>query len=55
MYNPISVDVNHGDLVIMAGDTQLYWETPRPARSAPHRRAGLNVTSARHHARFQDN
>ena len=54
MYNPISVDVNHGDLVIMAGDTQLYWEhrVPRDPRLTGER---LNVTFRQHHARFQDN
>jgi alkylated DNA repair dioxygenase AlkB len=54
MHNPISVDVNHGDLVIMAGDTQLYWEhrVPRDPRITGER---LNVTFRQHHARFQDN
>jgi alkylated DNA repair dioxygenase AlkB len=54
MHNPISVDVNHGDLVIMAGDTQLYWEhrVPRDPRITGER---LNVTFRQHRARFQDN
>jgi alkylated DNA repair dioxygenase AlkB len=50
MYNPISVDVAHGDLVIMRGDTQLYWEhrVPRDLRITGER---LNVTFRQHHAR----
>ena len=37
-HDPISVDVAHGDLVVMRGDTQLYWEHRVPTRSARHRR-----------------
>jgi alkylated DNA repair dioxygenase AlkB len=52
--NPISVDVNHGDLVIMAGDTQLYWEhrVPRDPRITGER---LNVTFRQHTARSSEN
>jgi alkylated DNA repair dioxygenase AlkB len=50
MYNPISVDVAHGDLVIMRGDTQLYWEhrVPRDLRITGER---LNVTFRQRRAR----
>jgi alkylated DNA repair dioxygenase AlkB len=50
MYNPICVDVNHGDLVIMAGDTQLYWEhrVPRDPRVTGER---LNITFRQRRAR----
>ena len=49
-HDPISVDVTHGDLVVMAGDTQLYWEhrVPREPRIAGER---LNVTFRQHWAR----
>jgi alkylated DNA repair dioxygenase AlkB len=50
-YNPISVDVAHGDLIVMAGDTQLYWEhrVPRDPRITGER---LNVTFRQHRARY---
>ncbi|HEY4441585.1 MAG TPA: alpha-ketoglutarate-dependent dioxygenase AlkB [Candidatus Elarobacter sp.] len=49
-YDPIAVDVAHGDLVVMAGDTQLFWEhrVPREPRIAGER---LNVTFRQHRAR----
>ncbi|GAC1575366.1 MAG: alpha-ketoglutarate-dependent dioxygenase AlkB [Candidatus Elarobacter sp.] len=49
-YDPITVAVAHGDLVVMAGDTQLYWEhrVPRDARVTGER---LNVTFRQHRAR----
>ena len=49
-HDPITVDVTHGDLVVMAGDTQLYWEhrVPREPRIAGER---LNVTFRQHRAR----
>lgn len=49
-YDPITVDVAHGDLVVMAGDTQLYWEhrVPRDPRITGER---LNVTFRQHRAR----
>ena len=49
-HDPVSVDVAHGDLVVMAGDTQLYWEhrVPREPRIAGER---LNVTFRQHRAR----
>jgi alkylated DNA repair dioxygenase AlkB len=49
-YDPITVEVAHGDLVVMAGDTQLYWEhrVPRDPRVAGER---LNVTFRQHRAR----
>ena len=49
-YDPIAVDVAHGDLVVMAGDTQLYWEhrVPRDPRITGER---LNVTFRQHRAR----
>jgi alkylated DNA repair dioxygenase AlkB len=49
-YDPIAVDVTHGDLIVMAGDTQLYWEhrVPRDPRITETR---LNVTFRQHRAR----
>ena len=49
-HDPVTVDVAHGDLVVMAGDTQLYWEhrVPREPRIAGER---LNVTFRQHRAR----
>ena len=49
-HDPITLDVAHGDLVIMRGDTQLYWEhcVPRDQRVAGER---LNVTFRQHRAR----
>jgi alkylated DNA repair dioxygenase AlkB len=49
-YDPITVEVAHGDLVVMAGDTQLYWEhcVPRDPRVTAER---LNVTFRQHRAR----
>jgi alkylated DNA repair dioxygenase AlkB len=49
-YDPIAVDVAHGDLIVMAGDTQLYWEhrVPRDPRITGER---LNVTFRQHRAR----
>ncbi|MBV9439482.1 MAG: alpha-ketoglutarate-dependent dioxygenase AlkB [Candidatus Eremiobacteraeota bacterium] len=46
---PVPVEVAHGDLVVMRGDTQLYWEhrVPRDARVADVR---LNVTFRQHRA-----
>ena len=49
-YNPISVHVAHGDLIVMRGDTQLYWEHRVPRD--PHVRAErLNVTFRQRRAR----
>ena len=49
-HDPITIDVAHGDLVVMAGDTQLYWEhrVPRDPRLTGER---LNVTFRQHRAR----
>ncbi len=49
-HDPISVDVAHGDLIVMAGDTQLYWEhcVPRDPHVTEPR---LNVTFRQHRAR----
>jgi len=49
-HDPITLDVAHGDLVIMRGDTQLYWEhrVPRDARITGER---LNITFRQHRAR----
>ena len=49
-YDPVTVEVSHGDLVVMAGDTQLYWEhrVPREPRVLGER---LNVTFRQHRAR----
>ncbi len=49
-YDPIAVDVAHGDLVVMRGDTQLFWEhrVPRDPRVTGER---LNVTFRQHRAR----
>ena len=49
-HDPITIDVAHGDLVVMAGDTQLYWEhrVPRDPRLTGER---LNVTFRQHMAR----
>jgi alkylated DNA repair dioxygenase AlkB len=49
-YDPISVDVAHGDLIVMRGDTQLYWEhrVPRDPHVTGER---LNVTFRQHQPR----
>jgi len=49
-HDPITVDVAHGDLVVMRGDTQLNWEhrVPRDSRVTGER---LNVTFRQHRAR----
>ncbi len=49
-YDPITVEVAHGDLIVMAGDTQLHWEhrVPRDPRITGER---LNVTFRQHRAR----
>jgi alkylated DNA repair dioxygenase AlkB len=49
-HDPLGVDVAHGDLIVMAGDTQLYWEhrVPRDPRTTGER---LNVTFRQHRAR----
>ena len=49
-YDPITVEVAHGDLIVMAGDTQLHWEhrVPRDPRLTGER---LNVTFRQHTAR----
>jgi len=49
-YDPITVEVAHGDLIVMAGDTQLHWEhrVPRDPRLTGER---LNVTFRQHAAR----
>ena len=49
-HDPVSVDVAHGDLIVMAGDTQLYWEhrVKRDPRITGER---LNVTFRQHRAR----
>lgn len=52
-HDPISVDVAHGDLIVMRGDTQLYWDhrVPRDRRVTGER---LNVTFRQHRARDVD-
>ncbi len=49
-HDPISVEVAHGDLIVMAGDTQLHWEhrVPRDPRVAGER---INLTFRQHRAR----
>lgn len=49
-HDPISVEVAHGDLIVMAGDTQLHWEhrVPRDPRVAGER---INLTFRQHVAR----
>jgi alkylated DNA repair dioxygenase AlkB len=49
-YDPITVEVAHGDLIVMAGDTQLYWEhrVPRDPRITGER---INLTFRQHRAR----
>ncbi len=49
-HDPISVDVAHGDLIVMRGDTQLYWDhrVPRDPHITGER---LNVTFRQHQAR----
>jgi alkylated DNA repair dioxygenase AlkB len=49
-YDAITVDVAHGDLIVMAGDTQLYWEhrVPREPRVTGER---INLTFRQHRAR----
>ncbi|GAC1622510.1 MAG: hypothetical protein NVS4B13_12360 [Candidatus Elarobacter sp.] len=51
-HDPVSIDVAHGDLVVMRGDTQLFWEhrVPRDPRVAGER---LNVTFRQHRVRDQ--
>ncbi|HEV2737293.1 MAG TPA: alpha-ketoglutarate-dependent dioxygenase AlkB [Candidatus Elarobacter sp.] len=49
-HDPITIDVAHGDLVVMAGDTQLYWEhrVRREPRVVGER---INVTFRQYRAR----
>lgn len=49
-YDPITAEVAHGDLIVMRGDTQLFWEhrVPRDLRVTGER---LNVTFRQHRAR----
>lgn len=49
-YDPITAEVAHGDLIVMRGDTQLFWEhrVPRDPRVTGER---LNVTFRQHRAR----
>lgn len=49
-HDPVSVEVAHGDLIVMRGDTQLYWEhrVPRDPRVVGER---LNVTFRQRRAR----
>ena len=49
-HHPINVEVAHGDLVVMAGDTQLYWEhrVPRDPRISEER---INLTFRQRRAR----
>ena len=49
-HDPITIDVAHGDLVVMAGDTQLYWEH-RVRRDPKITGERLNVTFRQHRAR----
>ncbi len=49
-HDPITVDVAHGDLVVMAGDTQLYWEH-RVKREPLITGERLNLTFRQHNAR----
>jgi alkylated DNA repair dioxygenase AlkB len=46
----IAVDLAHGDLILMRGDTQLYWEhaVPKDTRVAAER---INLTFRQHRAR----
>jgi len=50
--DPVTVEVAHGDLIVMRGDTQLYWEhrVPRDPRITGER---LNVTFRQRRARDQ--
>jgi alkylated DNA repair dioxygenase AlkB len=52
-YDPITVEVAHGDLIVMAGDTQIYWEhrVPRDPRITGER---INLTFRQHRAREDD-
>jgi alkylated DNA repair dioxygenase AlkB len=52
-HDPITVPVAHGDLIVMAGDTQLYWEhrVPREPRVTGER---INLTFRQHRARMPD-
>ncbi len=52
-HDPITVEVAHGDLIVMAGDTQGYWEhrVPRDPRVAGER---INLTFRQHHVRERD-
>lgn len=49
-YRKIAVDVAHGDLIVMAGDTQLHWEhcVPKDPRIAGER---INLTFRQHRPR----
>jgi alkylated DNA repair dioxygenase AlkB len=49
-YAPITVDVAHGDLIVMAGDTQLYWEH-RIRREPGIVGERINLTFRQHRAR----
>ncbi|GAC1416972.1 MAG: alpha-ketoglutarate-dependent dioxygenase AlkB [Candidatus Velthaea sp.] len=46
-YKKVAVDVAHGDLIVMQGDTQLYWEhrVPKEPRIAGER---INLTFRQH-------
>jgi alkylated DNA repair dioxygenase AlkB len=46
----VAVDVGHGDLILMRGDTQLYWEhaVPKDPRVAGER---INLTFRQHRPR----
>lgn len=49
-YDPITVDVAHGDLIVMAGDTQLHWE--HRIKREPHLTGErINLTFRQHRAR----
>jgi alkylated DNA repair dioxygenase AlkB len=49
-YRKVTVEVAHGDLIVMQGDTQLYWEhrIPKEPRIAGER---INLTFRQHQAR----
>ena len=46
----IGVDVSHGDLIVMAGETQRYWEH-RVRKDPRVREQRLNLTFRQHRAR----
>ena len=52
-HDPVTVEVAHGDLIVMRGDTQLYWEhrVPRDPRVTGER---LNVTFRQRRARDEN-